>query len=266
MKENINETTQLKEPENHENPEQSNEQLNNNPNQNNTQENNTNSSLYKDPQYRALLNHFGGKIPRLRPELQDLKEQVLKYGSDIVDDEDQKKYEDRPFLEKLGHKLYKYYEIVEHYLHAFIAVAVAIYIIYFTNMFYNLYFNPKIKRYYLYTSALLFIFDILTFMYIYIYLPYVKKYDEIKVEKEFEEVVPYCTLIGVLALICLMISMWNIYGFLSIPMVLLIFWGIVMSSNIVQSGVLGNLFFVALITAMLFSHKFIEGKGWTYYK
>ena len=260
MSNDINETTKLKEP--NEQPSQNN--LNNNSNQNNSSEGN--SSLYNDPHYQAILNHFGGKIPRLRPELQDLKEQVLHYGTDIIDGEDEKKYADRPYFEKLGHKLYKYYEIFEHYLHAFLAVGIAAYIIYFTNLFYNLYFNPKIKRYYLYSSAILFIMDILTFMYIYIYLPCVKKYEEKKVEKEFDEVVPYCTLIGVLGLICLMVSMWNVYGWLSIPIVLLIFWGIVMSSNFVQNGFLGNIFFVCIITAMLFSHKFIKGNGWTYYK
>ena len=241
MSKDINETTQLKES----NEPQTRNNLNNKEEQNQSQQGN--SSLYNDPQYRALLNHFGGKIPRLRPELQELKEQVIKYGTDIMDDEDEKKYADRPYFEKLGHKLYKYYAIFEHYLHAFLAVAVAIYIIYYTNLFYQLYYNPKIKRYYLYACAILFIIVIITFMYVYLYLP-------------------YCTLMGVIALICLMISMWNVYGWLSIPIVLLIFWGIVMSSNIVQSGTLGNIFFISLITAMLFSHKFIKGKGWTYYK
>ena len=141
MSTDINETTKLKEP--NEQPSQNN--LNNNTNPNNSQE--ENSSLYNDPQYRAILNHFGGKIPRLRPELQDLKEQVLHFGTDIRDDEDEKKYADRPYFEKLGHKLYKYYEIVEHYLHAFLSMGIAVYIIYFTNLFYNLYFNPNIKRY-----------------------------------------------------------------------------------------------------------------------
>ena len=272
MKENINETTKLKEPIESETPNQLQNQIQNKHNieQNESTlektSNENSSQIYNDPQYRALLNHFGGQIPRLRPELHELKEQVLHFGSDIVDDEDEKKYEDRPYLEKLGHKLYKVYEFIEHYLHAFLSVGVAIYIIYKTNIFFNLYFNEKIKKYYLYSSAFLFIIDIITFMYIYIYLPYIKKYDENKVEKEFDEVVPYCTFIGVFALICLIISMWNVYGILSVPIVLTIFWGIVMSSNIVQNGILGNLFFICLITAMLFSHKFIEGKGWTYYK
>jgi hypothetical protein len=265
MSNNINETTKLKESNESQNEEKTQTELNNN-NENQNSSEQENSRLYNDPQYRALLSHFGGKIPRLRPELQELKEQVLKFGTDIIDGEDEKKYVDRPYFEKLGHKLYQYYEFIEHYLHAFLAVGIGVYIIYYTNLFYNLYYNPKIKRYYLYSSAILFIIDIITFMYIYTYLPYIKKYDEVRVEKEFDEVVPYCTIIGLLGLLCLMISMWNVYGFLSIPMVLLIFWGIVMSSNIIQSGCLGNIFFVVIITLMLFSHKFIKGKGWTYYK
>ena len=244
---------------------ENNNDLKNKENNNNSTEEET-SRLYTDPQYKAIINHFGGQIPRLRPELRELKEQVLHFGTDIEDGEDAKKYEDRPYLEKLGHKIYVYYTYIEHYVHAFLAVALAIYIIYKTNLFFNLYFNPKIKKYYLYSSALLFIIDIITFMYIYIYLPLIKKYDDNKVEKEFDEVVPYCTIIGILALLCLMVSMWNVYGWVSVPIVLFIFWGIVMSSNIVSNGILGNIFFVSIVTAMLFSHKFIKSKGWTYYK
>ena len=43
-------------------------------------------------------------------------------------------------------------------------------------------------------------------MYVYLYLPYVKKLDEDTVEKQFDEVVPYCTGICVCAFICLIIS------------------------------------------------------------
>ena len=152
MSKEINETTKLKDP-NESKEQASQNQLNNNQNQSQNVSQEENSSLYNDPQYRALLSHFGGQIPKLRPELQQLKEQVLHYGSDIIDGEDEKKYEDRSYFEKLGHKLYQYWAVFEHYLHAFLAVGVAVYIIYYTNLFYNLYFNPKIKKYYLYASA-----------------------------------------------------------------------------------------------------------------
>ena len=145
MSKEINETTKLKEQSEQLSP----NEINNDQNKNLNTSQEQNSSLYNDPQYRALLNHFGGQIPKLRPELQQLKEQVLHFGSDIIDGEDDKKYEDRPYFEKLGHKLYQYWSVFEHYLHAFLAVGAATAKIYFTNLFYNLYFNPKIKKYYL---------------------------------------------------------------------------------------------------------------------
>jgi hypothetical protein len=236
----------------------------NNDNENNNINDET-ARLNENPQFQYFMSHFNGQKPKLRPDLIDLKKEVLEFGSDIIDDEDQKKYENRPVLEKFGHKLYNIYEVVEFYVHVFVSVAGAIYIIYYTNLFYNLYFNPKIKKFYLYLSAFLFVLDTLIFMYIYLYLPYIKRLEEKTVEKEFDEVVPYCTLIGIGALICLIISMWNVYRYYSIPIVLLIFWGIVMSSNIVQSRIFGNIFFIFIITTMLFSYKFIKGTGKTYY-
>ena len=240
--------------------------LNNENNNNNI--NDETSKLNENPQFQYFMSHFNGEKPKLNPDLINLKKQVLEFGSDIIDGEDQKKYENRPTLEKLGHKLYIAYEVIEHYVHVFLSLAAAVYIIYYTNLFYNLYFNPKIKKFYLYLSAFLFILDTLIFMYIYLYLPYIKKLDENTVEKEFDEVVPYCSGIGVGALVSLIISMWNVYRFYSIPIVLLIFWGIVMSANIpniIQSRVFGNIFFIAMITTMLFSYKFIKGTGKTYY-
>ena len=196
---------------------------------NNDNINDETSRLNQDPQFQYFLSHFNGEKPKLNPDLKDLKEEVLRYGSDINDNDDQKKYEDRPLLEKWGHKLYNIFEVVEHYTHIILSIALAIFIIYYTNLFYNLYFNPKIKKFYLYSCASLFIVDIIIFMYVYLYLPYVKKLDEDTVEKQFDEVVPYCTGIGVCAFICLIISMWNVYSWYSIPMVIFIFWGIIMS-------------------------------------
>ena len=235
-------------------------------NNNNDNINDETSRLNEDPQYQYFLSHFKGEKPKLRPELKDLKEEVLRFGSDINDADDPKKYEDRPVLEKLGHKLYNISVVVEHYTHIILSIAFAIFIIYYTNLFYNLYFNPRINNFYLYTCALLFILDILIFMYVYLYLPYVKKLDEDTVEKHFEEVVPYCTGIGVCAFICLIISMWNVYSWYSIPMVIFVFWGLIMSANFIQSGTLGNITFLIIILLMLFSYKFIDGPGKTYYK
>ena len=104
------------------------------------------------------------------------------------------------------------------------------------------------------------------YIYIYLYLPYIKKLDEESVEKQFDEVVPYCTGIGICAFICLIMSMWNMYSWYSIPMVIFIFWGIIMSANFIQSGIFGNITFLIIIILILFSNKYIDGSGKTNYK
>ena len=240
-----------------------NEQLNNNKiNDDETER------LKEDTQrkyYSYFYSQFNGKKPQLRPELKKLQKEVLNYGSDIIDGEDKKKYENRPALEILGHKLYNIMAIIEHYFHAILSIIVAIYIIYYTNLFYNLYFNPKIDKYYLYCSAFLFILYTLIFMYIYLYLPYIQKLDEASVEKQFDEVVPYCTIIMIIAFVTLIISMWGVYRYYSIPIVLLVFWGFIMSSNFIGFKFIGNICFIGIIILMLFSYKFIPGPGKTYY-
>ena len=225
----------------------------NNDNQNENTDNNLYSNLNNNPSIK------------LNPELKDLQKEVLRYASDIVDGEDMSKYEDRPSLEKVGHKLYKAYEIIEHYVFAFLSIGFAIYVIYYTNLFYNLYFNPRVNEICLYLSAFLFVTDILIFMYICCYSPLIKKIDDKTVDKLLDDAVPYCTIIGLLAFLFLIISIWELYRWYSILIVAVIFWGLIMSGNVVQQGILGNIFFISIIIAMLFSYKFIKGEGTTFY-
>ena len=56
------------------------------------------------------------------------------------------------------------------------------------------------------------------------------------------------------------------YSWYSIPMVIFIFWGIIMSANFIQSGIFGNITFLIIIILILFSNKYIDGSGKTYYK
>ena len=226
------------------------------PNKNEEKEN-INNNLYSN------LNDISSF--KLNPELKDLQKEVLHYGGDIIDEEDMSKYEDRPSIEKVAHKFYKIYEIIEHYVFAFLSIAFAVYIIYYTNLFYNLYFNPRVNKIVSYISAFLFIIDILIFMYICCYLPLIKKIDDKNVDKMLDDIAPYCTIIGLFAFLFLILSIWELYRWYSILIVMVIFWGIIMSGNIAQQGIIGNVFFVFIIISMLFSYKFIKGEGTTFY-
>lgn len=203
---------------------------------------------------------FRSKIQN-NPELLKLKNEILEQGTDITD-ENSEEFRNRIFLEKLGHRLYNYGAFLEHYIHAFLSMAIAIYLIYYTNIFYHIYFNPKVIRFNLYISCLFFVLVLVGFSYLSIYCPY--KYTQEQVDKEYNNVIPYCTVLGIIAFYFLISALWPIYSWTSIPMFCCIFWGLVMSANVVNKGAIGNIFFLTEFGLMLFSYKFINGPGHTY--
>ena len=202
------------------------------------------------------------------------RKEILKYGSDIQDEkeeeekeeeENENKYRERPAMEILAHKCYKIIEIISHYIHAILSIATSVYTIYYTNLFYNLYTNEKINRFYLFLSTILFGTIFSLFFYVSFYLPYIKKQTKEENENFFDKIIPYCTLMGLFAFLFLIISMWPVYYFYSIFIVIGIFWGIIMSGNFSPNGIFGDIFIFILFGLMFFSPKFINHKGHTYY-
>ena len=200
------------------------------------------------------------------------RKEIIRDGKDInsddednEDEEDENKYRERPAMEILAHKFYKIYEIISHYIHATLSIIIAIYTIYYTNLFYNLYTNEKINRFYLILSAILFVIIFGLFFYLSFYLPYFKKLKKDEIDKYFDDIIPYCTLLGLFAFLFLIISMWPVYYFYSILIVIGIFWAIIMTGNFSPNGILGDCFILILFGLMFFSPKFIKHKGHTYY-
>ena len=200
------------------------------------------------------------------------RKEIIRDGKDInsddednEDEEDENKYRERPAMEILAHKFYKIYEIISHYIHAILSIIIAIYTIYYTNLFYNLYTNEKINRFYLILSAILFVIIFGLFFYLSFYLPYFKKLKKDEIDKYFDDIIPYCTLLGLFAFLFLIISMWPVYYFYSILIVFGIFWAFIMSGNFSPNGILGDCFILILFGLMFYSPKFIKHKGHTYY-
>ena len=202
------------------------------------------------------------------------RKDIIRNGRDIEsDDEDKKenedeeeyKYRERPAMEILAHKCYKIFEIISHYIHAALSIIIAIYTIYYTNLFYNLYTNEKINRNYLFLSAILFVIVFGLFFYLSFYLPYFKKLKKEEIDLYFDDIIPYCTLLGLFAFLFLIISMWPVYYFYSILIVIGIFWAFLMTGNFSPNGIFGDLFILILFGLMFYSPKFINHKGHTYY-
>ena len=199
-----------------------------------------------------------------RPIDPEIVKDILKNGSDIVD-ENEENLEERPRLEIFAHRLYNILATIEQYVYAFCSIGLACGIIYYTNFFYHLYFNEKVDRLYQFFSLIFFIMTISIFCYLSFYLPLKGKSDE-EIDKEMENIIPYCTIIGIFAIITLIISVWDIYYYYSIPIVLSILWAFIMTANFAPRGIIGNIFFFLWIILLLISPKFIKGKGHTYYK
>jgi hypothetical protein len=197
------------------------------------------------------------------------RKEIIRDGKDInsddEDEEEENKYREKPAMEILAHKFYKAFEIISHYIHAALSIIIAIYTIYYTNLFYNLYTNEKINRFYLILSAILFVIIFGLFFYLSFYLPYFKKLKKDEIDKYFDDIIPYCTLLGLFAFLFLIISMWPVYYFYSILIVIGIFWAIIMTGNFSPNGILGDCFILILFGLMFYSPKFIKHKGHTYY-
>lgn len=197
-----------------------------------------------------------------RPIDEKIIKDILKNGSDIVDDDED--IDDRPKLEIFAHKMYKYLEILAHYIFALCSILLAIFIIYYTNFFYNLYFNEKVDKLYEIFSGIFFLMVIMIICYISFYLPLKGKTEE-EIDKEMDDIIPYCTLIAILGILSLIISIWDVYYIYSIPIVFIILWAFIMTANFAPRGILGNIIFFLWIILIFLSPKFIEGKGHTYY-
>ncbi len=217
----------------------------------------------EESEFIYLKDEIRKTIPN-RPIDPEIVKDILKNGSDIVD-ENEENLDERPKLEIFAHRLYNILAIIEQYAYAFCSIVLACGIIYYTNFFYNLYFNEKVDRLYQFFSLIFFIMTISIFCYLSFYLPLKGKSDE-EIDKEMENIIPYCTIIGIFAIITLIISVWDIYYFYSIPIVLSILWAFIMTANFAPRGIIGNIFFFIWIFLLLISPKFIKGKGHTYYK
>ena len=217
----------------------------------------------EESEFIYLKDEIRKTIPN-RPIDPEIVKDILKNGSDIVD-ENEENLDERPKLEIFAHRLYNILAIIEQYAYAFCSIVLACGIIYYTNFFYNLYFNEKVDRLYQFFSLIFFIMTISIFCYLSFYLPLKGKSEE-EIDKEMDNIIPYCTIIGIFAIITLIISVWDIYYFYSIPIVLSILWAFIMTANFAPRGIIGNIFFFIWIILLLISPKFIKGKGHTYYK
>lgn len=166
-------------------------------------------------------------------------------------------------LEIIGEKVWEIILIIEHYIHAIISMIVASFVIYYTNIFYNFFYNQNVDSFYFRLTLVFFTIFSGIICYISFYLPFITSNEE-EFNNKFNQIIGYCAIFGILFLICLINSIWNLYRIYSIGIVISIVWGIIMSANFAPNGIKGNIFFIIILIGAAFSGKFIEHNGHTY--
>lgn len=165
-------------------------------------------------------------------------------------------------LDEIGEVLYKVFCIVEHYVHALLSVVVAGFVIYYTNFFYNLFFNPYVDQRYFVLFLIFFTICTGLVLYVSFYLP-IKK-EEREAEEITNKIIPYLSILGIACVLSLINSIWLLYRYYSILIVISLSWGLIMSANFAPNGILGNIFCLGLFFFAVFSFKLIKHEGHCY--
>lgn len=157
-------------------------------------------------------------------------------------------------LEKIGDKIFNILRWIETKLFAFGSIALAVFLIYYSNFFKILFEHPAVDSLYFYISIFLYCTCLFLMLYLVMYLN----------ESQWEDsgLIPLIASAGFGGMLSLIASIWNIFGWYSLPLVIIIKWGFIMTSHFAPGGRIGTVLFFIIIILALFSGYFIEHDGY----
>lgn len=91
-------------------------------------------------------------------------------------------------------------------------------------------------------------------------LPHIYKIDS--VEDYNHRLIPIATVFGVVAVICMLIAIWPVWGYTSLLVFFLLWKGFFEVSTLLPGGDLGSILFILINVLAIFSYKFIEHEGY----
>jgi hypothetical protein len=164
--------------------------------------------------------------------------------------------------DRIGEKIFSFLSWLETKIFALLCVLLAGFLTYYSNFFKVLYEHSQIDSGYFYTSLSLYLGAIGVMIYLCFYLPYFKNIDEDKWDSYCPNMIPLATFLGVAGMVTLVICVWDVWGWISIPLILLIKLGFVMTAHFAPGGVLGNLIFTVILIGLILSGYYIDHEGY----
>lgn len=156
-------------------------------------------------------------------------------------------------------KLIKIKEYIERKIFALIVVVLACILLYYTRLINNLHDDNEnlIYRPFLYIGligyAILFIIIIILSIY-----PPIANLPIDEWNQYNDKVTPYLTALIIFSILCLCISIWKIYDWYSIPLLIYLNFSFIMTFQFAPGGFLGNIFFIIALVLFIFSGHLIE--------
>lgn len=163
--------------------------------------------------------------------------------------------------EKALIKLNKVKEYLERKIFALIVICLAASILYYSNFVNILIHNVKVSTLQLILSLIGFLAFFGTVVYLSVYLTS-KGLNENQIDEIQERITPYLTLLGLISTLFLISAIWDVFGYYSIFLVLILEFGFVMTFRFAPSGLLGNLMFYAVLVVMIMSGHYIDHDGY----
>ncbi len=151
-------------------------------------------------------------------------------------------------------KLLQIKDYFERKIFSLVMIIISCALLYYTDFIEILVHDERVYRYYLYTSIFGYLILLCFIFYLGIYPP-IANLPEDQWEKYSEKFIPKLSLLIVISTILLILSVYDIYELYSIPIILLIQFGFVMTYQFAPSGVIGNvIFYLFIILFIYLSH------------
>ena len=116
-------------------------------------------------------------------------------------------------------------------------VVLSIVVLYYSNFFHHLFWNPKINQVFFQISMAGYTFLVILIIYTSMVLPYILKVKSI--EEYNPKLIPIGAVIGVISVLSLLIAIWPVWGFTSFLIFISLWKGFFSLSVFLPSGPLG---------------------------
>lgn len=158
-------------------------------------------------------------------------------------------------------KLEEWLEYLKEKLFALLWVCAACAAIYYSNFFKHFYNNEKTNKFFYNIFMLSVGVNAIVAIYVAIVMPYFLKIKE-DVETYNPRVIYIASISGFISFFSLIITVWPIFGWYSVPLVFLMFIGYINTNHFLPNNSIGSLLFCLIFLGAFFTHLIIEHEGY----